>query len=194
MKKSELKALSESTFPTNGVKSIVAANHRTFNGDLIDSLYVNPGSVVAWAGLSANIPDGWHVCDGTKLSQTDYPELFAALGSNLSPWGVQTANSTFSIPSLPAMSSPVQTLTDANLSKSGGEQTHQLSIDEMPRHTHYTNWVIYGENGAVNNHLANGGTDVEGTTMKLPTEYTGGDNSHNNMQPYVQMYWIIKIY
>lgn len=36
--KTELKAESSSTFPTNGVRQITAANHRAFNEDLIDSL------------------------------------------------------------------------------------------------------------------------------------------------------------
>jgi microcystin-dependent protein len=42
----------------------------------------NPGSIVMWGGTSGNIPAGWLLCDGALLSQTDYPNLFAAVGFN----------------------------------------------------------------------------------------------------------------
>lgn len=38
--KTELKALSDSTFTTNGIRAIEAVDHRAFNDDLIDSLDV----------------------------------------------------------------------------------------------------------------------------------------------------------
>lgn len=45
---------------------------------LIGRLAMPPGSVVAYAG--ADVPVGWLVCDGSPVSRTEYPQLFAAIG------------------------------------------------------------------------------------------------------------------
>ena len=43
-----------------------------------------PGSVIAFAGSDTNVPAGWLLCDGGCRKHTDYPELFAAIGT---AWG-----------------------------------------------------------------------------------------------------------
>ena len=43
----------------------------------------NPAGVAAlFAGTSQTVPEGWLLCDGRILSQSEYPALFAAIGYN----------------------------------------------------------------------------------------------------------------
>ena len=208
--KAELQALSNTTFPTNGTRSITAEAHRNFNNESIDAMYLMPGSVISWAGLNALIPAGWHLCDGTQLSQTTYAALFTALGGNLSPWGVQAT--TFSLPNIYAKSTLIQPIVanenvvDApyKLGLRGGEETHQLTENEMPGHSH-KNGVVDDVNWPFNYGATTVG--VPGTATKcIMTDQTeaplfqgitsiAGNNAfHNNMPPYACMYYIIRLY
>ena len=72
----------------------------------------------------------------------------------------------------------------------GGEETHQLTEDEIPSHGHisHTKTVAYWEyNTSSWGDLARSPTGngrSEDTTNHSYVESTGGDRSHNNMPPY----------
>ncbi|WP_315836342.1 phage tail protein [Bradyrhizobium prioriisuperbiae] len=38
------------------------------------------GMILFWGGQKNNIPAGWHECDGTLLQQSQYPDLYTAIG------------------------------------------------------------------------------------------------------------------
>ena len=73
------------------------------------------------------------------------------------------------------------------LLKTGGEKTHKLTIDEMPSHSHGIYGALTGETKAVTN-FGNDWAVGTSHSWTIETSSTGGDQSHNNLQPYICVY------
>ena len=88
------------------------------------------GSFKPFAGASA--PAGYLICNGSEVSQATYPALFAVIGNT---WGAAVTQGNFKLPNLTG-----RTLIGAGtgyaLGSTGGEATHQITLEEMPAHRH----------------------------------------------------------
>jgi microcystin-dependent protein len=147
----------------------------------------NPvGTILSFA--SATAPSGYLVCDGSAVSRTTYSDLFTVIGTT---WGAGDGSTTFNIPDLRGRtqigSGQGSSLTSRTLGQIGGAETHTLTIQEMPAHTHSLPSVNGGgdyKHGL--NVVANTGNPT------APTRSEGGSQPHNNMQPFSVVTFIIK--
>ncbi len=118
---------------------------------------VPKGGIIIWSGAANEIPDGWVLCDGNNGT----PDLRGrfVLGA------VESTGATYSA------------------GNTGGEESHTLTIAEMPRHNHS---LSYASNGA------GGGGAGPNNSGTIYTSYEGGNQAHNNMPPYYTLCFIMK--
>lgn len=148
------------------------------------------GAVMDFAGTSA--PTGWLFCYGQAISRSTYSALFGVIGTT---FGSGDGSTTFNLPdcrgrvtagkddmggsSANRLTSPIN---GDNLGAAGGSQSHTLTTDEIPAHTH-------SGAGGGGDPTATGGGDVAFGNGN--TGSTGGGGAHNNMQPTIILNKII---
>lgn len=132
---------------------------------------------VMWSSLAA-APTAWLACNGNAVSRTTYAALFAAIGTT---YGAGDGTTTFNLPDTRGRTligvGTGTGLTARARGDTGGAETHQLSVNEMPAHTH-----TYGTGGS-----GGGGRTDGGTTNTAPTGSAGNNQAHNNMQPFLAL-------
>jgi microcystin-dependent protein len=168
------------------------------------SVAVPTGFILDFAGTVA--PAGFLFCDGSAKNQSDYPSLFAIIGTTYGNPG----SGKFNLPDLRGRSlvgsGAGSGLTSRALADVGGAAGVALSSAQLPSHTHgvtdgghrhgqvhelgggsqkYTFATINGPN-----HTATHTTNS--ATTGITVANAGGGASHNNYQPSTVMNAIIK--
>lgn len=79
--------------------------------------------------------------------------------------------------------------TDFKAGKTGGEKTHVLTVDEMPKHRHEVRKHATMQGGGSWDVDKLGGAQYQDAiTPSGYTQYTGGGKAHNNLPPYIAVY------
>ena len=132
-------------------------------------------------------PKGWTFCNGQLLPINQNQALFSLLGTTFGGDG----RTNFALPDLRSRT-PLHTGGGFTLGQRGGEESHTLSRQELPQHTHtvQASTVAADQASPVNNFFANPGTNVYNTasnTAMSPSAVsnTGGSQAHENMSPFL---------
>ena len=175
----------------------------------LDSYILIPAGTIIQSA-SVNEPNGWFDCDGRILNKITYSDLFAAIGNIYG--GIFGRNdASFNIPDIrgrvpvgvitSSNISPPSGLTSRNLGDVGGEERHTLTVSEMPSHSHSSNATggSLGLAKSTGNNTASTGLDdtknepdLYERPVALTINNTGGDASHNIMQPFIVLRYLIK--
>jgi len=158
-------------FVEHGSTTIVNAN--IDDNRIIDERpFVPIGGIIAWAksltGMPS-IPYGFVECNGQTLNDGE------------SPLNGQV------IPDLNGSSGAQRFLRGSTTSGTvGGEDTHTLTIDEMPSHTHTVQRGGDQANGSYE-----GTSSIQNGTVTSGA--TGGGSPHNNLPSYYEVVWIMRV-
>jgi len=165
------------------------------------------GTIVPFAASGA-LPMGYLECNGAEVSRSVYSGLFSVIGIS---YGLGNGSTTFNLPdlrgrfplgqdSMGGVSADRVTAAQADIIGQGsGAESHTLTVSQMPSHRHHSG--TYVEKSAWGPTMAYGGIDAtEGSRTasgnalgRMPyTNYTGDDEAHNNMSPYLTVRYIIK--
>lgn len=158
------------------------------------------GEIRMFAGNFA--PRGWALCNGALMSIAQNTALFSILGTTFGGNG----QTTFALPDLqgrvPMHWGSGPGLPNVALGQMAGEVSHTLITSEMPMHTHPAS----GTNNDADNGRPGGGVLAINASPNYTAAHqpdapmnpamigaAGGNQPHNNMQPYTAITFIIAL-
>ena len=144
-------------------------------------------------------PKGWCFCNGQILSIAQNTALFSLLGTTYGGNGT----STFALPDLRARVI-VHSNSNYPLGSNGGVEAVTLNVNQMPAHSHTpvcstqtgtgggpTGMVWAGS--STGETLYQTGSTTNGSMAQGLITSSGGSQSHNNLQPYLVLNFIIAL-
>jgi microcystin-dependent protein len=149
-------------------------------------------------------PKGWAWCDGQLLPLSQNTALFSLLGTTYGGDG----KSNFALPDLqgraPMHPGQGPGLSLHDLGETGGSETVSLLESEIPSHAHVLRAdanVAETPNAAGNSFARGSSINAYQTTSNsslvsmsdMTLAPAGGDQPHNNMQPYLTFYFCIAL-
>jgi len=143
------------------------------------------GEIIPYAGSSSPVSN-WYPCDGSSLLRTDFPDLFAIIGTTYG-----SADGThFNLPDLrgrvPLAMGTGSGLSPRAIGDSIGEEDHILTAAELAGHTHTEVTASPAVGAAIT------GVPVPSAVPGVGiTGSTGSDQGHNNIQPSLVINYLI---
>ena len=165
-------------------------------------------TVIMFAGNFA--PRGWAFCDGQILSISAYTALFSLLGTAFGGDG----RTTFGLPDLrgrvPINPGNGPALSPYSRGEKGGTETVTLNKQQIPSHNHSVTLHAESDTATSGNpngrmfgtppaaapiyaDLDTGNIDRQFATQTVQQLNVGGGQHHNNIQPYLSIYFIIAL-
>jgi microcystin-dependent protein len=182
----------ENLMPFLGVRSMIALIGRPPSDT--EALDVYLGEIRMFA--IEQVPPGWVRCDGRLLSSQDYPRLATLIGNR---FGGTT--DMFAVPNLVGRI-PLHRGVGRALGEPGGEESHILTADELPAHSHQARgagapgddpgpagrtWGVQSAGLA----YSDGAPAVSLSPAALAD--TGAGASHDNMSPYLTVHFCMAL-
>ena len=144
-------------------------------------------------------PRGWALCNGQTLPINQNQALFSLLGTTYGGNGTTT----FLLPNLQSRV-PIHIGSGFFLGQTGGEVAHTLTQSELPQHNHFvaasTDSNVNNTTSAPNNFygVPNDNSEVYFTgvpdsAMAATLGNTGGNQPHENRQPYLGLNFCIAL-
>jgi len=139
-------------------------------------------------------PLDWAFCNGALLQISQYDALFNLIGTTYGGDG----QNTFALPNLQSRI-PIHQGSGFTLAQTGGAETVTLTLSQIPYHSHVP---LAGSGGGTSNNPANNvwanwtgdqySDQAPGLAMNASAMgFTGGNQPHNNLPPYLAVNFII---
>lgn len=164
-----------------------------------------PGLIMPYGGSETAFNlirpfNGWKICNGAQISKVDYSALFAVIGTTYG--GANVNQALFSLPDLRGRTligaGQSGSLTNRILGISDGDESVNLSTNQIPSHNHavlhlgsHTSFATGNAQTAYDSYQG-GSNFISVADDGFQTGNRGGSQSHNNMQPYTAINYIIK--
>jgi microcystin-dependent protein len=143
-------------------------------------------------------PRGWAMCNGQLLGISANEALFAVIGAHYGGNGIQN----YALPNLQGRT-PIAMGDGYTIGQVSGTETVTLTNTMVPQHTHFATVVASNANATSpsGNYLAattgslaiynsaNNQVPLDSSTVQT----VGGNQPHENRQPYLVMNWIISL-
>ncbi|MGB1253892.1 MAG: phage tail protein [Candidatus Promineifilaceae bacterium] len=143
-------------------------------------------------------PRDWAFCDGQLLPISQNSALFSLIGTTYGGDG----RTTTALPNLkgrtPMHAGSGPGLTPRQLGQQTGETTADVSLNQMPAHSHSVHGEFFvGQEGpdisGVDAYLESQWWNASPNANYAPIGSQGGSQAHNNMQPYLALNYIIAL-
>lgn len=206
--------LPESSFGSIGEQSssalettesgVVTLRRREDNLLTIFALVLPVGGIIDYAGAESGIPSNWLICDGREILQSLSPlkGQFTPNYKGRTSVGFDSSNNNFNVIKKTGGEEEVTLTAEQN-----GKHSHEGSLEMSPhshqmklrRGAHFDADTQPGGDGEGGRRTMFDSIDTRSTedatsTGTVTIEESDGGESHNNLQPYLTVYKIMRIY